>query len=67
MREFSIASRVTQRFNLEEYAFYRWLRRETWARLVAGERHMDQATIFEEDADDIQKIQAWLRETPGNN
>ncbi|KAI7856021.1 RNA12 protein-domain-containing protein [Circinella umbellata] len=64
MREFSIASRATQRFNLEEYAFYRWLRRETWARLVSADRHLDQATIFEEDADDIKKIQSWLRETP---
>ncbi|KAI8145832.1 RNA12 protein-domain-containing protein [Fennellomyces sp. T-0311] len=64
MREFFIASRITQRFNPEEYAFYRWLRRETWARLVSGDRHVDQATVFEEDADDISKIRSWLKETP---
>ncbi|KAI9497812.1 RNA12 protein-domain-containing protein [Zychaea mexicana] len=64
MREFFIASRVMQRFNLEEYDFYRWLRRETWARLVAVDRHNDQATVFEEDTEDIKKIQSWLNETP---
>ncbi|KAI9274452.1 RNA12 protein-domain-containing protein [Phascolomyces articulosus] len=64
MREFFIASRVTQRFNPEEYSFYRWLRRETWARLLSADRRNEQATVFEEDAEDINKIQSWLRETP---
>ena len=64
MREFFIASKITQRFNPEEYAFYRWLRRETWARLVSSDRYSDQA-VFEEDADEIDKIKSWLKETPG--
>ncbi|KAI9322119.1 RNA12 protein-domain-containing protein [Dichotomocladium elegans] len=68
LREFFIASKITQRFNPEEYALYRWLRRETWARLLPtgdDETRIGQAVVvWEQDEDNMAKVKAWLREEP---
>lgn len=70
MREFFIASKVTQRFNPEEYALYRWLRRETWARLVPSERALTESaasSVWAQDQDNMDKLRTWLREDPGKS
>ncbi|ORY96952.1 RNA12 protein-domain-containing protein [Syncephalastrum racemosum] len=65
IRVFCMTSKVTQRFNPEEYALYRWLRRETWARLMSTERSLaSHQSIWEDDSEDIDKVNTWLRETP---
>ncbi|CDH60396.1 rna12 protein [Lichtheimia corymbifera JMRC:FSU:9682] len=67
MREFFIASKVTQRFNPEEYALYRWLRRETWARLVQPDRSLTESaasSVWAQDQENMDKLRTWLREDP---
>ena len=67
IRAFFIQANVTQRFNPDEYALYRWLRRETWARLLDQNRDDTGGDVGagadrEEDGD---KIREWLNESPG--
>lgn len=66
IRIFFVTSKITQRFNPEEYALYRWLRRETWARLVQKkpDHHVDHKALWQDDAEDVEKVRGWLRETP---
>ncbi|KAI7867395.1 RNA12 protein-domain-containing protein [Spinellus fusiger] len=65
IRVFFITSKVSQRFNLEEYSFYRWLRKETWARLVSGDHHtIDSQSMWTEGSEQIEKLQSWVHEKP---
>ncbi|KAI8090206.1 RNA12 protein-domain-containing protein [Gilbertella persicaria] len=70
IRVFFITSKVTQRFNPEEYALYRWLRKETWARLMpAGANPRDLSTeysqsLWADDTEKIEKLKSWLAESP---
>ncbi|KAI8341615.1 RNA12 protein-domain-containing protein [Choanephora cucurbitarum] len=67
IRVFFITSKVTQRFNPEEYALYRWLRRETWARLlpVGATREVEQSqSLWADDVEKIEKLKSWLAESP---
>jgi hypothetical protein len=67
IRVFFIHAKVTQRFNPDEYALYRWLRRETWARLMnhGGDDSTGDAGAWADRAEDGQKIKEWLNESPG--
>ncbi|KAI8081771.1 RNA12 protein-domain-containing protein [Halteromyces radiatus] len=62
LREFFVISRITQRFNPEEYSFYRWLRRETWARLVPYQD--SDRNMWNDDPVHLQKLKSWFREKP---
>ncbi|CAO3616601.1 unnamed protein product [Cunninghamella echinulata] len=62
LREFCIISKITQRFNPEEYRIYRWLRRETWAKLVPV-AELDR-NAWADDPVHLQKLQSWFREKP---
>ncbi|KAI8372407.1 RNA12 protein-domain-containing protein [Blakeslea trispora] len=70
IRVFFITSKVTQRFNPEEYALYRWLRRETWARLLpVGASSRDASaeysqSLWADDVEKIEKLKSWLAESP---
>lgn len=66
IRVFFITSKVTKRFNLEEYALYRWLRSETWARLIPGGSgsHIEGSSIWAHDVEKTDKLKSWLAETP---
>lgn len=65
VRMFFVTSKITQRFNPQEYALYRWLRNETWG-------HFSQPTtagktsVWADDKEKTEKLKSWLAETPGN-
>ncbi|KAI7905156.1 RNA12 protein-domain-containing protein [Cokeromyces recurvatus] len=68
IRVFCVSSKITQRFNLEEYAIYRWLRKETWARLIPGGAAHDlsgsSGSVWADDAEQNEKLVSRLSETP---
>ncbi|RCI03787.1 mitochondrial escape protein 2 [Rhizopus stolonifer] len=66
IRTFFITSKVTQRFNPEEYALYRWLRKETWARLVSGkDRHpLPHGFTWADSFEQTERLESWLAESP---
>lgn len=66
IRVFFITSKATQRFNPQEYALYRWLRSETWAKLMptgAGS-HIEGSSIWAHDEEKTEKLRSWLAERP---
>jgi len=66
IRVFFVHAKVTQRFNPDEYALYRWLRRETWARLLHHDRE-DMTTdvgAWADREEDSKKMREWLNERP---
>ncbi|EPB90204.1 hypothetical protein HMPREF1544_02888 [Mucor circinelloides 1006PhL] len=67
IRVFFITSKINQRFNPQEYAIYRWLRNETWARLMpGGSRDLANAgtSVWADDTEKTEKLISWLAETP---
>ncbi|KAK4512205.1 uncharacterized protein ATC70_013448 [Mucor velutinosus] len=67
IRVFFITSKINQRFNPQEYAVYRWLRNETWARLMpGGSRDLASAgtSVWADDTEKTEKLISWLAETP---
>ncbi|KAL7311152.1 mitochondrial escape protein 2 [Mucor circinelloides] len=67
IRVFFITSKINQRFNPQEYAIYRWLRNETWARLMSGgSRDLANAgtSVWADDTEKTEKLISWLAETP---
>ncbi|KAI9027400.1 RNA12 protein-domain-containing protein [Phycomyces nitens] len=65
IRVFFITSKITHRFNLDEYAFYRWLRSETWARLVPTDREpINRQSVWTEDSEQIERLKSWVQEKP---
>ncbi|KAL9553734.1 hypothetical protein MBANPS3_003159 [Mucor bainieri] len=67
IRVFFITSKINQRFNPQEYAIYRWLRNETWARLMpGGSRDLASAgtSVWADDTEKTEKLISWLAETP---
>lgn len=67
IRVFFAHAKVTQRFNPDEYALYRWLRRETWARLLSHDREdvNGDAGAWADREEDVTRIKEWLGESPG--
>lgn len=69
IRVFFITSKVTQRFNPEEYAIYRWLRNETWAHFMpsSSKNHLNASgySVWADDAEKTDKLISYLAETPG--
>lgn len=65
VRDFFITSKITQRFNPEEYKIYRWLRNETWARLLSTKDPRANKSVWANDAEKVGKLKSWLAETPG--
>ncbi|KAI8968296.1 RNA12 protein-domain-containing protein [Mycotypha africana] len=67
IRVFFITSDITQRFNPEEYAIYRWLRNETWNRLMPGSARdltTQHHSLWADDTEQIGRLKSWLAETP---
>lgn len=66
IRVFFITSKATQRFNPQEYALYRWLRSETWAKLmpVGPGSQLDGPSIWAHDVEKTEKLKSWLAERP---
>ncbi|KAI8066496.1 RNA12 protein-domain-containing protein [Gongronella butleri] len=62
VREFCVTSKITRRFNPNEYTFYQWLRRETWSRLLPHTR--EEGNLWAEDPKQLQQFKSWFRETP---
>lgn len=67
LRDFFITSKVTQRFNPEEYKLYRWLRNETWARLLNTKDPKAGKYVYADDTEKIGRLRSWLAETPGKH
>lgn len=67
IRIFFVTSKVTQRFNPQEYALYRWLRKETWARLIPGDDRqlLPEGSAWADDFEQTEKLKSWLAERPG--
>lgn len=66
IRAFFIASKVTRRFNPQEYTLYRWLRKETWARLVSDSHEHHSPSVWVDDFGQVEKLKSWLNESPGS-
>ncbi|GAA5796012.1 RNA12 protein-domain-containing protein [Helicostylum pulchrum] len=66
IRVFFITSKATQRFNPQEYALYRWLRSETWAKLMptGTGSHVEGSSIWAHDEEKTEKLKSWLAERP---
>ncbi|KAG0743806.1 hypothetical protein G6F57_005001 [Rhizopus arrhizus] len=64
IRAFFIASKVTRRFNPQEYTLYRWLRNETWARLVSDSHEHHSPSVWVDDFGQVEKLKSWLNESP---
>ncbi|KAI9348343.1 RNA12 protein-domain-containing protein [Pilaira anomala] len=66
IRVFFITSKATQRFNPQEYALYRWLRSETWAKLmpISPGSQLDGPSIWAHDVEKTEKLKSWLAERP---
>ncbi|KAI9249027.1 RNA12 protein-domain-containing protein [Sporodiniella umbellata] len=66
IRAFFITSKVTHRFNPDEYAIYRWLRKETWDRLISSKRRRHtEESAWASDFEQTERLGSWLTETPG--
>ncbi|KAG0264671.1 mitochondrial escape protein 2, partial [Mortierella polycephala] len=64
IREFSMQAKITQLFNVNEYKFLRWLRKETIGRLTRTSLESLQATGWREREHDEKKLRTWLRVPP---
>jgi len=68
VRKFFMTSKITQRFNPEEYAIYRWLRKEAWARIVpskARDGALDATPEgWSEREEEYKKLKTLLRGVP---
>ncbi|KAI8989554.1 RNA12 protein-domain-containing protein [Pilobolus umbonatus] len=64
IRIFFSISKITQRFNPEEYAIYTWLRNETWAKLLPSHDQKDEQSMWAHDQEKIGKLKSWLAEDP---
>lgn len=71
IRVFFITSKITRRFNPEEYAIYRWLRRKTWAHFIPSSAtskiyyNPSGYSVWADDAEKTDKLISYLAETPG--
>ncbi|KAF9940936.1 mitochondrial escape protein 2 [Mortierella antarctica] len=64
IRVFSMEAKITQLFNMNEYKFLRWLRKETVGRLTRTPIDSLQATGWREREHDEEKLRSWLRVPP---
>ncbi|KAF9435047.1 mitochondrial escape protein 2 [Entomortierella beljakovae] len=64
IRVFSIRSKVTKLFNVDEYPVLRWLRKETVGRLTRPPIDPLQATGWREREEEEEKLRKWLRSPP---
>ncbi|KAG9291024.1 hypothetical protein G9A89_012896 [Geosiphon pyriformis] len=70
LRQFMITSKATQRFNLQEYPLYQWLRHETVDRLWAYKTTSDEGgtlpdvSSWAEREAEAAKLRNWLKEPP---
>ncbi|KAF9116865.1 mitochondrial escape protein 2 [Mortierella sp. AM989] len=64
IRVFSIRSKITQLFNVDEYPILRWLRKETVGRLTRAPADSLQATGWREREEEEEKLRRWLRNPP---
>ncbi|KAF9428204.1 mitochondrial escape protein 2 [Podila epigama] len=63
LRVFSMHAKITQLFNVNEYSFLRWLRKETYGRLTRTTAE-SQATGWRERENDEEILRNWLRTPP---
>ncbi|KAF9175986.1 mitochondrial escape protein 2 [Mortierella sp. AD011] len=64
IRIFSMRSKITKLFNVDEYPILRWLRKETVGRLTRSPAEPLQATGWREREKEEEKLRAWLRNPP---
>ncbi|KAI9283364.1 RNA12 protein-domain-containing protein [Sporodiniella umbellata] len=66
IRTFFVASKITQRFNVQEYALYRWLRKETWDRLIPNDslQASPEGSAWADDFEQTERLRTWLAESP---
>ncbi|KAF9354019.1 mitochondrial escape protein 2 [Mortierella sp. AD094] len=64
IRVFSMRSKITKLFNVDEYPILRWLRKETIGRLTRPPVDSLQATGWREREKEEEKLRAWLRNPP---
>ncbi|KAG0238641.1 mitochondrial escape protein 2 [Mortierella sp. GBA43] len=66
IRVFSMHSKITQLFNVDEYPILRWLRRETIGRLTFTRAPVDAQTTggWRERQHDENKLRGWLQGAP---
>ncbi|KAF9913269.1 mitochondrial escape protein 2 [Linnemannia zychae] len=64
IRVFSMHSKITQLFNINEYPLLRWLRKETVGRLTRSPLDSMQTGGWRERAHDEEKLRVWLRTAP---
>src|SRR6185437_11590332 len=73
IRTFFITSKITQRFSIQEYPLYQWLRKETIDRFWAYRKNSDEdgslhdVSMWSERVDEEMKLRNWLKEPPGKN
>ncbi|KAI8606130.1 RNA12 protein-domain-containing protein [Dissophora ornata] len=65
IRVFSMHSKITQLFNVNEYPVLKWLRKETVGRLTRAPVDSLQATGWREREEEEEKLRVWLRNPPG--
>ncbi|KAF9565318.1 mitochondrial escape protein 2 [Mortierella alpina] len=64
IRVFSMEAKIKQLFNMNEYKFLSWLRKETIGRLTRTPIDSLQATGWRERQHDEEKLRGWLRVPP---
>ncbi|CAG8456689.1 1634_t:CDS:10 [Paraglomus brasilianum] len=70
IRTFFITSKITQRFSIQEYPLYQWLRKETIDRFWAYRKNSDEdgslhdVSMWSERVDEEMKLRSWLKEPP---
>ncbi|KAG0304712.1 mitochondrial escape protein 2 [Dissophora globulifera] len=64
IRVFSMHSKITRLFNVNEYPILKWLRKETVGRLTRAPIDSLQATGWREREQEEEKLRVWLRNPP---
>ncbi|KAF8962253.1 mitochondrial escape protein 2 [Entomortierella lignicola] len=64
IRVFSMRSKITKLFNVDEYPILKWLRKETVGRLTRTPVDSLQATGWREREAEEEKLRKWLRNPP---
>ncbi|CAG8646474.1 6063_t:CDS:10, partial [Cetraspora pellucida] len=68
IRVFFIESKLTQRFNLQEYRIYQWLKRQAIERILYRNKSiydpLADISIWKEREQEKQKLRNWLKEPP---
>ncbi|KAF9178843.1 mitochondrial escape protein 2 [Haplosporangium sp. Z 767] len=64
IRIFSMHAKLIQLFNMDEYPFLKWLRKETVGRLTRAPADLLQASGWREREQEEERLRNWLRNPP---